>query len=195
MMADLGTKVTILEALPKILPGCDEDVTKRRRAVVHQAGHRDPHRRRRSTGHEPQPDGGTTVQFGDGESLDVDLVVVSVGRRPYTDASGSTAPACGRRPRLRRGRRVLPHRRARRVGGRRRHRHAALAHVGFAEAIIVVQGHPRRGAGAGRLRQGAVGDLLPARGRVRGLLRGGGQGGGLRRRHLEAPLQRQRPGA
>ena len=28
MMADLGTKVTILEALPKILPGCDEDVAK-----------------------------------------------------------------------------------------------------------------------------------------------------------------------
>ena len=27
MMTDLGTKVTILEALPKILPGCDSDVT------------------------------------------------------------------------------------------------------------------------------------------------------------------------
>ena len=28
MMSDLGTEVTILEALPKILPGCDDDVTK-----------------------------------------------------------------------------------------------------------------------------------------------------------------------
>ncbi len=28
MMGDLGTKVTILEALPKILPGVDKDVTK-----------------------------------------------------------------------------------------------------------------------------------------------------------------------
>ena len=28
MMADLGTKVTILEGLPKILPGCDDDVAK-----------------------------------------------------------------------------------------------------------------------------------------------------------------------
>ena len=27
MMSDLGTKVTMLEALPKILPGCDNDVT------------------------------------------------------------------------------------------------------------------------------------------------------------------------
>ena len=28
LLADLGTKVTILEALPKILPGLDKDVTK-----------------------------------------------------------------------------------------------------------------------------------------------------------------------
>src|SRR5262245_15842066 len=27
-LSDLGTQVTVLEALPKILPGCDEDVTK-----------------------------------------------------------------------------------------------------------------------------------------------------------------------
>ena len=27
MMSDLGTQVTVLEALPKILPGCDKDVT------------------------------------------------------------------------------------------------------------------------------------------------------------------------
>ena len=26
MLADLGTQVTVLEALPKILPGCDKDV-------------------------------------------------------------------------------------------------------------------------------------------------------------------------
>ena len=32
MLADLGTEVTILEALPKILPGCDDDITKRRAA-------------------------------------------------------------------------------------------------------------------------------------------------------------------
>ena len=28
MFADLGSKVTILEALPTLLPGCDEDVVK-----------------------------------------------------------------------------------------------------------------------------------------------------------------------
>ena len=47
MMADLGTEVTILEALPKILPGCDDDITKRGAAVVQEARHRRPHRRAR----------------------------------------------------------------------------------------------------------------------------------------------------
>ena len=36
------------------------------------------------TGHAPNPNGGTTVTFGDGETLETDLVVVSVGRSPYT---------------------------------------------------------------------------------------------------------------
>jgi dihydrolipoamide dehydrogenase len=85
MMTDLGTKVTILEALPKILPGCDDDVTK---LVVRQFGKRGIEVRTgvSVTGHTPKDGGGTTVAFGDGETLDVDIVVVSVGRRPYTDA-------------------------------------------------------------------------------------------------------------
>jgi len=37
-------------------------------------------------GHTPDPSGlGTTVAYGDGEKLSVDAVVVSVGRRPRTD--------------------------------------------------------------------------------------------------------------
>ena len=39
------------------------------------------------TGHTPRAGGGTTVAFGEGETLDVDIVVVSVGRRPYTDGA------------------------------------------------------------------------------------------------------------
>jgi dihydrolipoamide dehydrogenase len=39
-------------------------------------------------GHTPAADGGTTVEFGDGESVTVDAVVVSVGRRPYADELG-----------------------------------------------------------------------------------------------------------
>ena len=74
------------------------------------------------TGHTPRSDGsGTVVAFGEGETLDVDMVVVSVGRRPLSDSLGLEGTAGrGRRPRLRRGRRVLPHRRAGRLRGRRR---------------------------------------------------------------------------
>ncbi|MEZ5381886.1 MAG: dihydrolipoyl dehydrogenase [Microthrixaceae bacterium] len=83
-MADMGAEVTILEALPKILPGLDEDVTKqvlrsfKKKGIAVKAGVS-------VTGHQPGADGGTTVSFGDGETLECDLVVVSVGRRPYTD--------------------------------------------------------------------------------------------------------------
>jgi dihydrolipoamide dehydrogenase len=82
MMADLGTKVTILEALPKILPGCDDDITK---LVLRQFKKRDIDVRTgvAVTGHEPG-EKGTTISFGEGETLDVDLVCMSVGRRPFT---------------------------------------------------------------------------------------------------------------
>ena len=86
MMADLGTEVTILEALPKILPGCDADVTKqvqrsfKKRGITVKTGVQ-------VTGHEPG-DGATTVAYGDGDGVEVDLVVMSVGRRPASDTLG-----------------------------------------------------------------------------------------------------------
>lgn len=82
-LADMGTQVTILEGLPKILPGCDKDVTN----VVERAFKKRGMTIRTGvgvTGHVPF-NGGTTVQFGEGETLAVDIVVVSVGRRPYTE--------------------------------------------------------------------------------------------------------------
>jgi dihydrolipoamide dehydrogenase len=86
MMSDLGTKVTVLEALPKILPGCDPDATK----VVERSFKKrgiDVHTGVAVTGHTPA-DGRTSVQFGEGESVTVDLVVMSVGRRPLADHLG-----------------------------------------------------------------------------------------------------------
>jgi dihydrolipoamide dehydrogenase len=86
-MADLGTEVTVLEALPKILPGCDPDAAKvversfAKRGITIRTGVP-------VTGHTPTGDGETVVHFGDGESTTADLVVVSVGRRPYTDLLG-----------------------------------------------------------------------------------------------------------
>jgi dihydrolipoamide dehydrogenase len=85
LLADLGTKVTILEALPKILPGLDADVTK---VIQRSFKKRGMEIRTGVTveGHSPTGSG-TTVRVG-GEGLDVDVVVVSVGRRPNTDDLG-----------------------------------------------------------------------------------------------------------
>ena len=85
--ADLGASVTILEGLPKILPGLDPDVAN----VVVRAFKKkniDIRTGVKVTGHTPNASGGTTVAFGDGENLEVDAVVVSVGRRPYSDELG-----------------------------------------------------------------------------------------------------------
>ena len=85
--ADLGSEVTILEGLPKILPGLDKDLAK----VVEKSFKRKKIDIRTGVmvnGHTPNAFGGTTVSFGDGESVEVDAVVVSVGRRPYADELG-----------------------------------------------------------------------------------------------------------
>jgi dihydrolipoamide dehydrogenase len=85
--ADLGAQVTILEGLPKILPGLDADVANvvvrsfRKKNIEIKTGVA-------VTGHTPNGTGGTTVHFGDGEHLEVDAVIVSVGRRPYSDELG-----------------------------------------------------------------------------------------------------------
>ena len=88
MMADLGTKVTILEALPKIIPGVDKDITQVVLKSFKQRGI-DVRTGVSVTGHKPNDDGtSTSVQFGDGESIEVDLVVMSVGRRPLSETLG-----------------------------------------------------------------------------------------------------------
>jgi dihydrolipoamide dehydrogenase len=85
--ADLGAEVTILEGLPKILPGLDSDVTKvversfKKKQIAIRTGVK-------VTGHTPTGLGGTTVQYGEGESVEVDVCIVSVGRRPYPDRLG-----------------------------------------------------------------------------------------------------------
>jgi len=85
MMSDLGAQVTILEALPKILPGLDKDVTQviersfKKRGIDIRTGIS-------VEGHEPTG-AGTTVKVS-GDALEVDVVVVSVGRRPNTDDLG-----------------------------------------------------------------------------------------------------------
>jgi dihydrolipoamide dehydrogenase len=86
MLAEVGAQVTVLEALPKILPGCDRDVTQmversfKKRNIEVRTGVN-------VTGHEPS-DGSTVVQIEGGEPVKTDVVVISVGRRPNTDDLG-----------------------------------------------------------------------------------------------------------
>jgi dihydrolipoamide dehydrogenase len=90
--ADLGSAVTILEGLPKILPGLDKDVAKvveksfKQKKIAIKTGIM-------VNGHTPNGSGGTSVAFGDGESVEVDAVIVSVGRRPFADQLGLAGTA------------------------------------------------------------------------------------------------------
>ena len=89
LLADLGAKVTVLEALDSILTGCDEDIVRliarsfKKRGIDVVTGVQ-------VEGHTPKKDGScTTVTAGD-LTLDVDAIVVSVGRRPRSE--GLVAP-------------------------------------------------------------------------------------------------------
>ncbi len=95
MMGDLGVDVTVLEAMPQILTGCDPDAAKvvqrsfKKRGITTKTGVA-------VSGHAPKPDGsGTTVTFGDDESIEVEAVVVSVGRRPFADLLGLEGTVVG----------------------------------------------------------------------------------------------------
>jgi dihydrolipoamide dehydrogenase len=141
LLADLGSKVTVLEALPAILSGCDEDMVKavarsfRKRGIDVKVG-------ARLQGHTPDPSGnGTVVTYNDGEKLPVDAVIVSVGRRPRTE--GLLAP----------GTEVEVDTRGFVVADRTMRTAAEgvwavgdvvadtpqLAHVGFAEGLVVIK--------------------------------------------------------
>ena len=141
--ADLGAQVTILEGLPKILPGLDSDVANvvvrsfKKKKIDIKTGVE-------VLGHTPNGFGGTTVHFGatdsDAQNLEVDAVVVSIGRRPFSDQLGlqGTAVAVSDRGFVE----VDQYCRTAEPGV-----YAvgdlintpALAHVGYAEAILVVK--------------------------------------------------------
>ena len=84
LLSDLGTKVTIIEALDTILTGCDDDII---RLVARSFKKRgiDIFTGTAVDGHTPAADGSvTTVRAGE-QGWDVEAIVVSVGRRPRTE--------------------------------------------------------------------------------------------------------------
>ena len=138
MLSDLGSGVTILEALPKILPGCDRDVADvvvrsfKKRGIDIRTGVK-------VEGHEPAGDQ-TAVRMQGNESVTVDAIVMSVGRRPLSDTLGldGTAVKVDAKGYVE----VDDHQRTAEDGV-----YAVgdlvntpqLAHVGFAEAIVAIK--------------------------------------------------------
>jgi len=90
--ADLGSQVTILEGAPKILPGLDPDVanvvvksfTKKKISIKTGIV---------VTGQSSLPDGSTQITFETGDPLIIDVVIMSIGRRAFSDALGLSGTA------------------------------------------------------------------------------------------------------
>jgi len=141
MLCDMGTKVTILEGLPAILTGCDTEVASvvqrsfKKRGIDIRVG-------ASVTGHTPSKKGtSTTVHVEGGDDVEVEMVVVSVGRRARTE--GLVAEGTGVEINDRGfvvadefQRTANPHVYA--VGDVVANT-PQLAHVGFAEAIVAIK--------------------------------------------------------
>ena len=85
-LVDIGVQVTILEGLPKILPGCDSDVANvvvrsfKKRGIDIRTGVK-------VLGHEPG-ERTTRVLLEGSDPIEVERVIVSVGRRPLSESLG-----------------------------------------------------------------------------------------------------------
>ena len=198
MMSDLGVQTTVLEALPRLLPGCDDDIVNvvarsfKRRGIDVRTGVK-------VEGHEPHRNatngGGTTVHF-EGDSVAVDAVVISVGRRPLSDNLDLSGTAVELDPR---GYVVVDE--LMRTGEDGVYAVGdlvatpQLAHVGFAEAIVAIQDILGERATPVDYSDGAVVHLLPSRGRVRGAVGAGGARSRPRCRLQEDAVLAQRSGS
>src|SRR5436309_7203641 len=81
-----GSEVTIIEMLPTLIPQEDADASKE---LAKQFGRRGIalHLEKQCTGVEESGDG-LTVHYGDGETVQCDLMLVSVGRGPLVEGLG-----------------------------------------------------------------------------------------------------------
>ncbi len=92
MMADLGVQVTMLEALANILPGCDREVALVVEQVFKKKGI-DVRTGVKILGYTETANNTVVVSLDGGNQVEVSKVIVSVGRKPYTqdlldDSSG-----------------------------------------------------------------------------------------------------------
>jgi len=89
--ARLGAEVTVVEYLDRILPGADDEIAKTAQRTFKKQGFTF-NLGQKVTGVEKQKSGlkvsTEPAKGGAGETLDADVVIVSVGRRPYTEGLG-----------------------------------------------------------------------------------------------------------
>jgi dihydrolipoyl dehydrogenase len=141
LLSDLGSKVTVLEALDSILAGCDEDIVRliarsfKKRGIDIVTGVQ-------VEGHTPSQDGTKTVVHSGDQTFEVEAIVVSVGRRPRTE--GLIADGIGVEVNDRGFVVADSYQRTGAPGvwavGDVVAGTPQLAHVGFAEAIVAVKG-------------------------------------------------------
>jgi dihydrolipoyl dehydrogenase len=93
--AAIGTEVTLIEMLPRLVPAEDDEIAqaleremKKQKIALHLGTKVDELR--------DEPDGAVTLTLGGGQSVTVDTVLVATGRRPYTTDLGLEAVGVGR---------------------------------------------------------------------------------------------------
>jgi dihydrolipoamide dehydrogenase len=142
LLSDLGSRVTILEALDSILVGCDQEVSGvvgrsfRKRGIEVVTGVQ-------VQGQRPRADGsGTVVHLADGREVAVAMVVIAVGRRPRTEGllAEGTAVRLDERGFVVANEYQQTHEQNVWAVGDLVAGTPQLAHVGFAEAIVVIKG-------------------------------------------------------
>jgi dihydrolipoamide dehydrogenase len=97
IFATFGSEVTIVELLPRLIPQEDEDAAKelakafRKKGIALELG-------KQCTSVEQQGNA-LTVHFGEGETVEADLMLVSVGRAPLVEGIGLEAAGIAFDPR------------------------------------------------------------------------------------------------
>jgi dihydrolipoamide dehydrogenase len=85
--AALGTEVTLIEMLPRLVPAEDDEIAqlleremKKQKIALHLGS--------KVEGYADAPDGGVTLTIAGGKTVTVDTVLVATGRRPYAEGLG-----------------------------------------------------------------------------------------------------------
>ena len=88
--AAIGTRVTLIEMLPRLVPAEDDEISqgleremKKQKIDVHLGAKIEDRR--------DNPDGSITLTLSGGKTVDVDSVLVATGRRPYSSDMGLEA--------------------------------------------------------------------------------------------------------